>query len=165
MTDVEIKMKPGFAQRLQGRYEQYSFEVGVLENKTRKVARPKSAGLKVFAGSPARKTGKIAKITNEQVSKRLRKKYRINIFKKPFTMKSNVDINNMLKRFFDLIQGKSVENRLRNTLQAIVRNPIMRGDYGKNRAATASRKGFNKLMIDTAQFFKSITAKIIKKKR
>jgi hypothetical protein len=48
-------------------------------------------------------------------------------------------------------------------LQAIVRNPILRGDYGKNKKETIKRKGFDRYMIDTGQFFNSIIARVTKK--
>jgi hypothetical protein len=45
-------------------------------------------------------------------------------------------------------------------LQAIVRNPILKGEYGRNSRLTQKIKGFNRYMIDTAQLFKNIKADV-----
>jgi hypothetical protein len=52
---------------------------------------------------------------------------------------------------------------LTNAIQAIVRNPILRGDYGRNNLFTQKVKGFNRLMIDTGQFFNNIKARVFKR--
>lgn len=48
--------------------------------------------------------------------------------------------------------------RLENASQALVRNPILRGDYNPNSSAWAKRKGFNHWGIATGTIFKNITA-------
>ncbi len=53
-----------------------------------------------------------------------------------------------------------MRKRCENLLQAIVRNPILRGEYGKQGRSTTRTKGFYSPMIDTAQLFKSIKASV-----
>ena len=50
--------------------------------------------------------------------------------------------------------------RAENLLQAIVRNPMLRGDYGPNlQRRRRKRRGSDRAMIgDTAQLFKAIKA-------
>jgi hypothetical protein len=65
-------------------------------------------------------------------------------------------VNEILKLGF----GRSEMKRVQNLLQAVIRNPILRGDYGRNAMSTARNKGFNRLFIDTGQFFRAIKAKV-----
>jgi len=167
-AEVKFKIDNRFVSKMKGRIDKYDFEVGIFDSTPRKQAKPKSKGFKNLAGGPARKTGKTTSNTNQSVAKRLRLKYKVNIFRKPFKNKNNSDlkrvINLMIKLFFsDGIGNASSEARLKNALQALVRNPILRGDYGNNSPKTVRNKGFNRFMIDTGQMFKSIKAKIFKK--
>jgi hypothetical protein len=52
---------------------------------------------------------------------------------------------------------------MENLAQAIIRNPILRGDYGSNSALTRKIKGFDRFMFDTGQLFQSIKAKVLKR--
>lgn len=91
-------------------------------------------------------------------------KYTDNQFKwlkKPFTLPKNKEVIAVVKEIaLQLFGKKSTDNkRLENAVQAVIRNPILRGDYGNNAPSTVKQKGFNKLGIDTAQMFKAIKAK------
>lgn len=57
------------------------------------------------------------------------------------------------------IKPNMSKKRLENLLQAIVRNPILRLEYGKNTATAADNKGFDRHLFDTGQMFKAITAR------
>jgi hypothetical protein len=160
-----MKLDRRFTKQAKGKLEGFNFDVGVLNSKPHRTPRPLSAGLKSFPGGVARKMGKNSGQTISQVAQRLRKKLNINYLTRPFKMKTNKDILLFTKNFFNyaLGNGRMTERRLLNTLQAIVRNPILRGDYGKNSRQTAKIKGFNKLMVDTGQLFKNITARVFKR--
>ena len=54
------------------------------------------------------------------------------------------------------------KQRILNGMRAVVRNPILRGEYGKNSAKWAAVKGFNDLLMMTGQFFKAIEARFKK---
>jgi hypothetical protein len=83
-----------------------------------------------------------------------------NYLVKPFRSR-NDDIIKFSKAFLDYCVGKEKEKRVINLLQAVVRNPILGQRYGRNSPATIRIKGFNRLLIDTAQFFRAIQAKVI----
>lgn len=158
MAGVEIKLDGRFFKQAKGVFEKYTFDVGVLEDKAHKVARKQ---LKVFAGGPARRTGaRPSGLTIGQVSERVRKHTGINIYQAPFASKKNADILKFTKSFFELCAGRGQKKRCENLLQAIVRNPILRGDYGRNSKLTAKIKGFNRLLIDTGQLFQAIKARV-----
>lgn len=159
---MEFKLDGKFKKELKGKVNAYAFEVGILKDKAHKWPLSyKLHGLKTFLNGVARKSSRVNSYSmNSDISQRFRKKH--NYLKAPFKNRKNADIVNFLKVFFDTIKGRSQGKRLRNLLQAIVRNPILRGDYGRNKAKTIKRKGFDRYMIDTGQFFNSIIARVSK---
>lgn len=158
---LSFKLDKRFTHQAKGILEKYEFQVGVLEDKVHKEAEPPGKGISSYAGGPARKaSNKNSGMTISEVSKDLRARTGINIFTQPFFAKKNKDIVNFVKEYFDLCAGRTQKKRVENLLQAIIRNPILRGDYGKNSPQTAKTKGFNRFMIDTAQLFRAITSKV-----
>ncbi len=162
MSDVTIKLDRRVYKQARGAYEKYHFDVGVLQDRPH--FQP-GKGKKTLAGGPARRTGrKESGMSVSQVSESLRKNTGINFYTQPFQSRKNKDILNFTKSFFKLCGGRAGEKRrTENLLQAVVRNPIVRGDYGNNSKLTATIKGFNRLMIDTGQLFKAIQAKVVQR--
>lgn len=163
---MKIVLDKKFADRVNGRFSKYSFEVGILENKNYRRPRPKSDGLTTIARGPARKAGrKPSKLTVADVSRFNRENGKVDYLREPFRKPGSQDaklIKRFLFEFIKMTAGSFNPRRLENLLQAMVRNPIARGDYGRNKSSTAQRKGFNRLMIDTAQMFRAIKARVIK---
>ncbi len=161
---MQLTLDKGFAKKLQGRFGKYKFEVGVLDDgpylKPKRGERGKKGeDVKAqYAGGPVRKKTREASGKNiSDVSAANRKRLGFNYLSQPFKIKSS-DIIKFTNEFFKLAFGKSEKRRAENLLQAIVRNPILRGDYGKNKPLTVKIKGFDRKMIDTAQLFKSLKA-------
>lgn len=161
-----IKLDSRFQKKVQGMFEKYQFEVGVLEDKPHKSALRGQRGLKgkdvlsSYAGGPIRKKSrtKDSGLSVAEVSEANRNRLGFNYLTKPFQKRSS-DIVRFSKSFFELVFGRSEKRRAENLLQAIVRNPILRGEYGPQHPLTTKIKGFNRPMIDTAQLFKSIQAR------
>lgn len=154
-----------FKKKLSGLFGKYEFEVGVLEDKQHRIPRRGERGQKgqdviaQYAGGPVRKTSrKNSGLMISEVSKENRERLGFNYLSEPFKKKSS-DIIKFTNQFFKLVFGRSEPRRLENLLQAIVRNPILRGDYGSNSPLTQKIKGFDRGMIDTAQLFKALKAK------
>jgi hypothetical protein len=169
MKKASLKLDGRFKKQVKGRVEGHIFDVGILENKAHKLPRSKKEGLSAYAGGPVRKKSRIGSgATLAEVSEDVRKNLKINFYQRPFRMKANKDILRFSKVFIKSIMTDNgtikEKRRLENLLQAIVRNPILRGDYGINTIATASRKGFNRLMIDTGQLFNGIKARVGKRR-
>jgi hypothetical protein len=157
---LKIELDRRFKNKAKGLFGKYEFEVGILENKAHKKALSKSKGLKDFHGGPARKIGAKPKLTVEEISRFFRKRGgKFNYLTTPFKNRSS-DIVNFAKEFFKFAFGKSEKQRALNYLQAIVRNPILRGDYGPNKRSTIRTKGFNRFGIDTGQLFQNIKARV-----
>jgi hypothetical protein len=167
---LKISLRPGFKQRMNGQLDRYTFEVGILEDGPHYQAKRGKRGLggsdvlKQFAGGKARKQSRNATSTLVEVSKAMQENIKGNYLTKPFD-KTSSDIMKFLKEFFKYNFGKSEKKRLENTLQAVVRNPILRGDYGTNSELTQKIKGFDRFGIDTGQWFKAIKARVKRKIR
>lgn len=157
-VEFDIKLAGNLRKELKGKFGKYTFEVGILKDAVHRKA--KSNLLKTqLAGGPVRAKGKPSNKSIAQVAQSLRAKTRINYLTRPFKVKKNEDILRFSKAFFKLCLGRGQKKQVENYLQAIIRNPITRGDYGRNSRLTAKIKGFNRLMIDTGQFFRAITAR------
>jgi hypothetical protein len=161
---MRLVLTKKFKERLQGRFGKYSFQVGVLNDGPHRDAKRGQRGLGgkdvlgTYAGGPVRKQGRTSKESISQVSKENRERLGLNFYTEPFKRKSS-DIIKFTRSFFKLVFGASEKRRAENLLQAVVRNPILRGDYGPNSPRAQKIKGFDRAMIDTAQLFKAIKAK------
>jgi hypothetical protein len=153
-----MKIKSDISKKIAKEIGLYNFEVGILKNEQKKLANRKAttsfAGLKVSATK-----GRSTKLTVAEVAKYTDNRFKW--LKKPFTVAGNKEVLEVIKEISSQVFGKkSTDNkRLENAVQAVIRNPILRGDYGDNAKSTMKVKGFNKLGIDTAQMFKNIKAK------
>lgn len=151
---------------MQGKWDRYSFRVGVLTDRPHKLPKTGPGNLKSFHGGKARKKSTKATISTGLVSWKLKKFLGFDFYRKPFT-RAHKKSAEILKLFRDVTKfgaGKTrdaaVTRRVENSLQAVVRNPFLRGDYGRNTRKWAKIKGFNKLGIDTGQLFDAIKAKV-----
>lgn len=167
---MKIVLDKRFKKNLAGKFGKYSFEVGILEDGPHRDAKREKRGLKgadvltQYAGGPARKMsnknsgGKLISDVSHDNTVRLGFSYLV----KPFEggSRKNADILAFSNEFFRFAFGHTQKKRAENLLQAIVRNPILRGDYGKNSRLAQKIKGFDRFMIDTAQMFKAIKARV-----
>ncbi len=157
---AKIELDKRFKKRVKGRYENWEFNVGV-EDGPHKDPQRKLPNLKSYAGGPARKVTSTSSKSISQISESLRRNTGINIYTEPFKHPKSKDILDFSKEYLKLAGGgRSDTKRVENLCQAIIRNPILRGDYGSNSSKTAEIKGFNRFMIDTAQLFKAIKAAV-----
>jgi hypothetical protein len=157
VINAQFRLDRRFRKTLSGRFERFDIQVGILEDKPHKTPRsPRSIGS--LQGGPVRKVSARTNGMVSQVSERMRKRY--DFYRKPFKKKSP-DVRKFVRAFFELATGKTKSyGKTRTALRAVIRNPILKGAYGKNRMRTRLKKGFNRLMIDTGQMFKGINARI-----
>jgi hypothetical protein len=157
-----IKLDERFKKNVAGLFGKYEFEVGVLDDGPYRTPLRGKRGkkgqdvLSTYAGGPVRKKGRASSMKISDVSKANRERF--NYLTQPFKKQSS-DIIRFTETFFKLVFGRSEKKRAENLLQAIVRNPMLRGDYGPNATLTQKIKGFDRAMIDTGQLFKAITAR------
>lgn len=162
---MKLVLDTRFKKKVVGMFGKYDFEIGVDEtpHKKARLGERGKKGLDVvtqYAGGPARKKSRddsglsMAEVVQANID-RLGK----NFLTEPF-QDSSSDIIKFSREFFKLVFNmSSSKRRVENLLQAIVRNPILRGEYGTNSEVTQKIKGFNRPLIDTAQMFKAIKAK------
>lgn len=160
---MKLKMGGKWIKGMERAIEGFEFEVGILDDK--KHFLPQRKQFKNYAGGPSTKVkrkygeatiGEIFIFNQERIGK--------DLLRTPFEKKNSQIIkfsNEFLKVAFKRT-GSSIK-RVENLLQAIVRNPILSQKYGQNTQETKAAKGFNRHLIDTAQMFKAIKAKVTKR--
>lgn len=158
---MRLEISKSFAKKLAGRIEKYEFEVGVLRDKTRF---QDTSEIREYAGGPVLKQSRQkSDQTNADVLVSNMKRLNIDLLRRPFEEDSS-EINRFTKAFLQMATGGKVAlKRVENLLQAVVRNPILRQEYGQNSTSTADLKGFNRHLFATSQMFKSIIAKATKR--
>lgn len=153
-----------FGKSLKGKIEGYQFEVGVLADRPHYA--PISQGAfespqtRQYAGGPVRKQSRTTdELTRGEILVENMKRLNTDLLREPFKNK-NSDILKFTKGFLRLVTDRGMSlKRVENLLQAIVRNPILRQEYGKNNSRTADSKGFDRHLFDTGQMFKAIRAR------
>lgn len=162
---MNFKLDNRFNHSMRGTIEHYVFQVGVLKDAPHKFPlSPRIHGHKGFYGIKARKTSRKVPPWNPNVrdaSQAMREAH--NYLKAPFEARKNKDVITMLNDFFNVVKGRSRPARLKNLIQAVIRNPMLRGDYGGNTARTAKKKGFSHASIDTGQLYRRIQAKVLRR--
>jgi len=162
---MKLSLDKRFKKNVRGRFTKYTFDVGVLQDAPHRAALRGKAGQKgkdvltEYAGGPVRKAGRKSYSSISEVSERLKKFLGFNYLTKPFQKKGS-DIIKFTNEFFKLAFGRSQKKRVENLLQAVVRNPMLRGDYGSNSKLAQAIKGFDHLTIDTGQLFRAIKARV-----
>jgi len=164
---VKIQMSAGFKKRLQRRIDKYEFEVGVLEDKAHRKPRESSlasldtSNLAQYAGGPVRKTSReVGPLTVGEILVENMQRKSVDFLREPFQNQSS-DIMKFTKAFLGMAFGRVGKRRVENLLQAVVRNPILRQEYGSNSFRTADSKGFDRFLFDTGQMFKNIKARVL----
>lgn len=160
---MNVSLGNGWIKRLEKRIEGFDMEVGILEDKPRR--EPIEAGLHQtpnlgsYAGGPVRKLAGVSSKTNAEVFIENQERLGIDLLREPFK-DPTTELQRFTTAFLQSAIGKSNLKRVENLLQAIVRNPILELKYGNNKPTTADNKGFDRNLIDTAQMFKAIKAKV-----
>lgn len=161
-----MAMGKSWTLKLKKKVESYEAVAGIKQTPRKEPVKPKD--LRSFAGGPVRKISTTrSRVTPTQVAAYVMN-FAGNIWTEPFKMGSNTDIIKFSKVYVkELLKSKPGEivnnRRVKNLMQAIIRNPILRGDYKLHGKGTKSRKGFERSLIDTGQFFRSIQV-VIKRK-
>lgn len=162
---MEMKLSKSFQKKMRKQIEKFEFEVGILNDKPHyePVHTPLYGDpvIKKYAGGDARKqTREKSDLTTAEIFIENQKRIGVNLLTEPFRHRDS-DIIRFTEAFLKLAtRGKVAVKRVENLLQAVVRNPILSQKYGPNKASTADAKGFDRHLIDTAQMFKAITARV-----
>jgi hypothetical protein len=158
---MRLELGKGFAKRTQKLFDKYNIEVGILNDKPYRKPLKDETG--IYAGGPVRKKSREIDGTISEVSEKFRTQSGLNYLTEPFKIPQNKDILKFTRSFFKGVFGRASLNQMQNLAQAIIRNPILRGDYGSNSAYTRAKKGFDRYMFDTGQLFQAIKAKVVRR--
>lgn len=132
-----------------------TLEAGILEDRPAALFKRERAG--DLAGGKRNKTaGNSKNVTLRQLMMKFEVAYNILLapWRSPTTREERSVLINELTR--DMASRQHNDRRLLNAAQAVIRNPIARGEYGQNTPQTAKAKGFNRLLINTGRFFNTI---------
>lgn len=166
---MKIQMQSSWTKKLKRQVEKYEMEVGILDDKPHMAPLDTPIGtppkLGSYAGGPVRRSTRVpdGKSIGEILVENM-ERTQTNYLLEPFRKKSS-DIMKFTTYFLKYIVGGlgAAPKRVENLVQAIVRNPILKQEYGNNTSTTADNKGFDRHLIDTGQTFKQIKARIIKR--
>lgn len=154
--DLQFQASERLTSFIGKRLGKYEVEVGILEDGPEKKWKPEQ---KNFHGGPANKTAGNAKdSTLRDVFAKWNLRYQLLLA--PLRAAGNKDVVEVIGRMVaDLGTLGKQKQQFLNAVQALIRNPIMRGDYGKNSKEWAKAKGFNRLLINTGAMFNAIKAR------
>lgn len=158
MFQIKVKLNESFLDKEVKEFEAQRVNVGVLDkSKYAAIAKPKSAGLKNMKGVQANYIKKRDKtFPMWQLADFL--DYHYGFISKAAINPNNADlvlVMNELKKIFD---GKVNPKRTENAAIALVRNQILRKDFGSNAESTEKQKGFDMPLVRTGAMFSSIKA-------
>jgi hypothetical protein len=161
-----FKLDNRFKKKLVAKFASLEAQAGILKDKPHKRALPKSRGHDSLNGKKVRKkSSKHNDGTLGELSERIRKDHKVDYLKRPFDRPKSHDIRDMKKSFFAYMQGKGSKQEAEAALQLVIRNPIWKKMYGRNSAEAKARKGFDWKLVDTAQFFRHIIARVVKPRK
>lgn len=147
-----------FYRIIQVELDKYECEVGILQDKPHYNA---GIGFKTYAGQQLARTGRKIVGSLADVAQDLDRRF--HWLERPWRMQSNQAVQDVVNDIAESMNGRDprAKQRVLNGVQAVVRNPILRGDYGGNSSQWAQVKGFNKLLMWTGQFFQNIKARYV----
>lgn len=168
---IDINISDNFLDAEIKTLEGINIHVGILDKqKQAKTAKPNTEKMVGNTGQKGRRVGKNAEITLGQLAIYLDNRY--GVFTDAADNFNNQDLNVVTQELIKAFSGDPVnERRIQNAAIALIRNPIMRKDFGSNAKTTVDGgigyngykvqgKGFDWPMVDTGTFFTNIKAKI-----
>jgi hypothetical protein len=171
---LKVELSKSLSNKIIAMVEKYELEAGILKDADYYLPDEGMPGIpkemrnnkSLLAGGPVRKrSSKKSGQKISDISQAIRNQQDVDYLSKPFSNRNNKDLRDVLDNFFNYAFGRSTERRLTNAMRALIRNPILRQDYGGNLPSTEREKGFNRYLFDTGQFFRTITARVIRKVR
>lgn len=155
---LELTVDRRLIRSVRARLEKYELFVGVDDGAHYAPRYPRQIG--TLKGGDIRKASTKVSGNVKDVSKAMSD--RTDFYRKPFRRKRSADYKKLLAAFVDIWSRKTKSySRVETAGRALIRNPILRGAYGKaNTPVTAKIKGFSRFMFDTGRLFKSIKAKL-----
>lgn len=162
MIDVEFKIDFSGLEKDLKAFESQRLKVGVLDHEANaRKPMSKKAGLTSLKGAQGYQRRKLSrKNTNLKLTalaELMDAKY--GFISNAFEKAGNKELNQLFDQFSLMLSNKQInQKRIENAGIAIIRNPILRMEYGKNKRSTEQAKGFNRPIVDTGTLFSNIKA-------
>lgn len=126
-----------------------------------KVKAYKAMGLGYMEGGPVRLQKSTTKGSLQDIAGYVRKRHNIPYLTAPFKNMKSKEMRLLTKELFNLISNRrkgyaKVEAALRD----VIRIPFLKKRYGNNSRRAARIKTFNRLGIDTGQFYQALDGKV-----
>lgn len=162
MIEFNIKVDKRFLKTVRMRFERYDVMAGVLQDKPHFAAKSSRYGFGTLEGGPVRKKSARSATTTAKVGEIVRKTHKVDYLRKPFRSKRrSLEVRKFVTELVRFLSGRrKTYTRVETALRRAIRRPIITGQYGVNTPKAVSIKGFNRFLIDTGQFYRSISAKI-----
>lgn len=179
MIDLDIDIDWSDLDADAKKFNRMEIEVGVLNKSATARVADRDAGLKTLPGT-GKQASKIkrggagkSELRLTELAKILDNRYGVfSESEKHFTNQDVVRVTNQLVDVFEKgAMTETMQRRIENACIALVRNPIMRKDFGANASSTigggigyngykVEGKGFDWPMVDTGFFFQNIKARM-----
>ena len=156
--DLEFLVKENLTPFLAKDLERFTAQAGILADGPEKKWKRER---KNFYGGPANKiAGVDTKSSIREVFAKLNLRYQLLLA--PWRNANSKEQVQVAKELVNSLNaGGKPTNAMRNAIQAVIRGPIQRGEYGNNSKGWAAIKGFNRLMINTGTLFRAIKARFL----
>lgn len=159
--DVQIKLG-NLKGLVQADLDKFTVQVGILEDAP--AAKWKGPPRHFLGGKANRQAGADQNTTLSEILSKFEAVY--NLLAGPWKEKGNKEVVQVTQEIQSSLAKSRAQvadrNRFENAAQAVVRNPILRGDYGHNSKAWEETKGFDRLLINTGKLFSRIRARLVR---
>lgn len=118
-------------------------------------------GLGTMEGGPVRLKKASTKGTVMEVAEYVRKVHKIPYLTAPFQKENSPEMKALKREFFRLIVGRTKSySKVESLLRNVIRLPFLKKRYGRNSVNAIRIKTFDRLGIDTGQFFRALEGRI-----
>jgi len=131
-------------------------KIGVFSDRKAKKANRKKPLLNFYNNRKKSRVGKNSKSTIKEVAGYNEDNYQL--FSRATSVANQQDLIKVINLFADLEKTDNKIRQIENACQALVRNPLLRGDFGANTKEREKVKRFNLLGVDTGTLFNNIKA-------
>lgn len=137
--------------------------LNVKKSKSKKSMSQKNRarGLGTMEGGPVRLKKATTRGTIMKIAQYIRRRHKIPYLTAPFKNAKSKEMKTLLAELMNLTTGKSKSySKAETALRAVIRVPFLRKKYGRNSIAAQRIKTFDRLGIDTGQFFRALDGKV-----
>lgn len=126
-------------------------------------ARAKAKIIRAKIRSASNRIRQAPKLTLRDVARNVRRSSGINFFRRPFETTKSSEYKKFIKEFIRAAAKRRSMSRAQKLLLDVVRAPILKKKYGRNRRITRDVKGFDRRFIDTGQMVLGLDSEIKKR--